>query len=467
MLFNSIHFLVFMPLVACIYFALPQRPRRYFLLAASFYFYAVFSVPLSLLLVWSTTLDYTMARVIASSDSQRRRKTALIASMVGNLGTLAVFKYLDFFNASLGLVFGEAPWPMLNLILPMGISFYTFQTMSYTIDVYRGQAEARKSILDVALYVSFFPQLVAGPIMRGSNLMPQFAERHEPNSERILSGVLLIIWGLSKKVFIADQMGWLVDSVYGTTLAPQSPALFSGLALLLATYAFAIQIYCDFSAYSDIAIGAGRVLGFRLSKNFDAPYLATTIRDFWRRWHISLSTWLRDYLYISLGGSRISRRRTYVNLFLTMLLGGLWHGAAWVFVVWGFLHGLYLAVERMLGTADLKDRDMGPVEKWLRRLLVFHLVCVAWVFFRASSAEQAFQIVWRIVTFAGGDSISPTPIFVLILLVGTQLLKRRVAFGPIFLRHPHVTRWIVYACIFVLVVALAAGRSPEFIYFQF
>lgn len=467
MLFNSIHFLVFLPLVACVYFLLPLRSRRVFLLAASFYFYCVFSIPLSLLLVFSTVLDYTVARVIEGTRRAGVRKAALIVSMVGNLGMLCTFKYLDFFNLSLASILGFPPWPELHLILPMGISFYTFQTMAYTIDVYRGQLAARKSILDVALYVSFFPQLVAGPIMRGGTLLPQFAEEHHPNSERILSGVMLVTWGLLKKVFVADPMGAIVDQVYGTAAMPASAAEFGSGALLLATYAFAVQIYCDFSAYSDIAIGSGRILGFRLMKNFDSPYLSTTIREFWRRWHISLSTWLRDYLYIPLGGSRGSKLRTYVNLALTMLLGGLWHGANWTFVVWGALHGIYLAGERFLGIDRLDRSKMGLVEKWVRGIIVFHLVCLAWVFFRCSTMEQAFEIIARIVTLADGRGVSHAPLAALAILLAVQIAKYRADFASIALRFPNTTRWALYGCAVLLGIALAGAQSPEFIYFQF
>lgn len=467
MLFNSIHFLVFFPLVTVAYFMLPLRPRRVLLLAASFYFYCVFSISLSLLLVFSTVLDYTVARVIDASRRSGVRKVALAASLVGNLGVLCTFKYLDFFNNSFALLFGEHAWPVLNLVLPMGISFYTFQTMAYTIDVYRGKLRAQRSILDVALYVSFFPQLVAGPIMRGSSLLPQFREYHEPNTERILSGVLLMVWGLLKKVFVADPLGIIVDSVFGTHFDPVSPAQFSWVSLLVAGYAFSIQIYCDFSAYSDIAIGAGRVLGFRLMKNFDSPYLSTSMREMWHRWHISLSTWLRDYLYIPLGGGRCSKPRAYFNLALTMLLGGLWHGANWTFVVWGGLHGLFLVVERFFGIDKLDRSKMGVVEKWVRGIITFHLWSLAFTVFRCGTVQQAFEIFARIFTLADGEQITFVPIWVLAGLLAVQICKGRIDFGSLMLRHPNVARFGVYACLAVLVVALAGGRTPEFIYFQF
>ena len=467
MLFNSIHFLIFLPLVAVVYFRLGPYQRKVFLLAASYYFYWVFSIPLSLLLVWSTVSNYAAALVIQSSDRPGVRKAALVGGLVGNLGILAVFKYLNFFNHSLESILGVTPWPELSLLLPMGISFYTFQTMAYTVDVYRGHLKAEKSLLDVALYVSFFPQLVAGPIMRGSTLLPQFGERHEPNSERILSGVMLVTWGLLKKVFVADPMGRIVDSVYGPMAAPLPPDQFSSMALLVGTYAFAIQIYCDFSAYSDIAIGAGRILGFRLMKNFDSPYLSTTIREFWRRWHISLSTWLRDYLYIPLGGNRKGNLRTYINLALTMLLGGLWHGVNWTFVIWGGLHGLYLAGERMLGIDKLDRSKMGFAEKWVRGLITFHLVCLAWIFFRCPSASQAFAIIGRICSFEGGERISNMPLVALVMIIAVQIAKHRVDFSGRALQRPNVARWGVYACMGILVIALAGARSPDFIYFQF
>lgn len=462
MLFNSLHFLLYLPIVTIVYFLLKGGARRGWMLAASFYFYAVFSLPLSLLMVWGTIIDYTAARLIQGSTNPRRRKFYLICSVVLNLATLGTFKYLDFFDHSLAAVLGFHPWPVLHLMLPMGISFYTFQAMSYTIDVYRGRLEARKSVVDFMLYVTFFPHLVAGPIMRGGDLIPQFSEKHEPNAERIYSGVLLCVWGLLKKLFVADPIGVMADSVFSS-----DPGTYGGLGTLLGTYAFAVQIYCDFSAYSDIAIGSGRMLGFRVIKNFDAPYLAATIRDFWHRWHISLSTWLRDYLYISLGGNRKGELRTYVNLMLTMLLGGLWHGASWTFVIWGGLHGLYLAVERKLGIDTLDPERMTMAARLLRGFVTFHLVCLAWIFFRAPSAAFAFDAVAAIATWRPGLGLSLAPVWAILAIVGVEALKRRFEFEDVLLRHPNVTRWGVYAALVLIVTALAGGRSSEFIYFQF
>jgi len=466
-LFNSVHFLVFLPIVTIIYFALPGLYRRIFLLAASFYFYCVWSVKWSLLLVYTTVQDYAAARIIGASTRPAARRIVLMGSLVGNLLVLGIFKYFNFSSESLAALFGKPMLPTLHLILPMGISFYTFESLSYVIDIYRGVLEPTRSLMDFSLFVTFFPHLVAGPIMRGGVLLPQFHEHHTPDGERILSGALLCVWGLMKKVFVADPMGIIVDSIYGTASAPLAPSRFSGLALLSATYAFAVQIYCDFSAYSDIARGAGRILGFRIMKNFDSPYLATTVSEFWRRWHISLSTWLRDYLYISLGGNRHGPLRTYFNLAMTMLLGGLWHGANWTFVAWGALHGLYLCVERMVGAHKL-DRDrMTPLEKWGRGIVAFHLTCLGWVFFRSPTLSHALEVVWRIVTLADGRNASAVPMLFLAGVIAIELSGLRTKLHIESFRHPKIARWVVYGSVALLAVVLLSSRSPEFIYFQF
>ena len=467
MLFNSVHFLIFLPVVAAVYFLLPLRARRVFLLAASFYFYCVWSVKWSFLMAYTIAQDYAAIRILSRSDRPGVRRAALVVSLGGNLLILGLFKYYGFFNNTLAALLGHRPLPVLDLILPMGISFYTFQTMSYVIDVYRRDTEPPRSLLDFALFITFFPQLVAGPIMRGKDLLPQFFENHRPEGRRILSGVLLCVWGLLKKTLVADPMGVVVQSVYGTAGAPLDPSGFSGGTLLLATYAFAVQIYCDFSAYSDICIGAGRILGFRIMENFNSPYLAVSITDFWRRWHISLSTWLRDYLYIPLGGNRLGRVRTYINLMATMLLGGLWHGANWTFVIWGGLHGVYLSIERVLGIHSLDTRKMSAPERWIRRGITFHLVCLSWIFFRCPTFSQAFEILRRIAAWAQGQVTSPVPLACILAIVAVETAKQRIDFHELFLRRPIFSRWVVYACVGLLFIVLSTARSPEFIYFQF
>lgn len=459
MLFNSTHFIVFLACVVVAYHHMSLQQRRYLLLIASYTFYWVWSVPFSLLLVASTVTDYAAARVIDASTSQARRRMALLFSIVTNLGLLGIFKYADFFSDTTNSILGTDLLPQLNWVLPLGISFYTFQTMSYTIDVYRGVLPARRSLIDVALYVSFFPQLVAGPIVRADVLMPQLCQQHTVDWVAIRRGLGLIMWGLAKKVYVADSMAHIVNEVYG------SPATYSGGALLMATYAFAIQIYCDFSGYTDIAIGAALLLGIRLPKNFDAPYLSCSIREFWRRWHISLSTWLRDYLYIPLGGSRKGVSRTYISLMVTMLLGGLWHGAGWHWVVWGGLQGAMMSIERALGISERPPQQMFV--RVLRWFIVLHLVCLSWVFFRASDVTEALYILRRIATMATGDTIALVPAIVLLGLIAAELLGVRQKFLAMLQSRPTVTRWLAYAAVLILVLTYARASNPEFIYFQF
>jgi len=460
MQFNSILFICFLLVVVTIYYHLSARNRRFLLLMASYCFYWVWSIPFSGLLLGSTTLNYFAGRMLTGTSGEGKRKVILASAVIANLSVLALFKYVDFFSDSVYAAFGARLWPELKWVLPLGISFYTFQAMSYVIDVYRGKFSGRKSLFDVALYISFFPQLVAGPIVRADVLMPQLRAEHDLNWSNIRRGCALIIYGLAKKVFVADAMAGLVSEAYG------SPESFSGLGLLLATYGFAVQIYCDFSAYSDIAIGAALLLGITLPTNFNKPYLACSIREFWQRWHISLSTWLRDYLYIPLGGNRCGKARTYLNLMITMLLGGLWHGAGWNWVAWGALHGGMMATERAAGVSaePPKSRIMFA----LRWLLTLHLVCVSWVFFRAASVDQALLILQRIATFqrgALGVGIMPALYLAVIVLADFADLKRR--WVESLDRRPAVARWVVYASGGVFALAFAGASNPEFIYFQF
>ncbi len=391
MLFNSVGYLVFLPVVVGVTFLLPNRFRWMWLLAASYFFYMCWNAAYALLLVASTLIAYFAGLVCDSTQDHRKKKLALAASVVVNLSILVVFKYWRFINHSMTGLFGALHWrwpvPDLDVLLPVGISFFTFQSMSYTFDVYRGKIKAERHLGYLGLYKAFFPQMVAGPIERGGHLLPQFRADHPWDWARVASGLELILWGLFKKVVIADRLSLFVDAVYNNV--PRHNAT----DYALATYLFAFQIYCDFSGYSDIAIGSARILGIDLMKNFYAPYFSRSIQEFWRRWHISLSTWLRDYLYIPLGGSRNGKFNTYKNLLVTMLLGGLWHGASWNFVAWGGIHGILLCGSRgsRLSTAEIDCQAWWV--KGLKIFITFNLVCFAWIFFRSSSWADTLTIL--------------------------------------------------------------------------
>jgi D-alanyl-lipoteichoic acid acyltransferase DltB (MBOAT superfamily) len=461
LLFNSSIFLVFLIIVVVLHYSLPSLWRRYFLLLASYVFYWFWDVELSLLLVASTLVDYLCARVIsAAPPSAFRRKIALLSSIVFNLGLLGLFKYADFFSSSVADLTGFTPLPMLDLILPLGISFYTFQTMSYTIDVYRGKITAFHDLTDVALYVSFFPQLVAGPIIRADVLVPQIHEAHNLKPALLRAGIALVFWGLCKKVFFADSMAPIVNEAYA------NPELMSGLALLTATYAFAAQIYFDFSGYTDIAIGCALMLGVKLPKNFDAPYLSLSMGEFWRRWHISLSTWLRDYLYISLGGSKRGPSLTYFNLLITMTLGGLWHGAGLNWLVWGVFHGVVLSLERVLGLAHWRSASgLVRLGQWA---LTFHLVCFSWILFRSDSLEQAATIIGRITNSAPGYTFMPGwPVIVLALLICVELTGLRTRWVTRISTSPRLALLVALGGCIVFPLIYRGATNVEFIYFQF
>lgn len=357
MLFNSIEFLLFLPTVVALYFAAPVRYRWGLLLAASFYFYASWKLEYLILIIISIAVDYFAGLRMAGKEERSQRAPYLVMSLIANLGILVGFKYFNFISDSIRAAFQPlnvfADMPHLEFLLPVGISFYTFQSMSYTIDVYRGDRGPERHLGRFALYVSFFPQLVAGPIERSTHLLPQFSEPKRFDYDRATSGLRLILWGFFKKIVIADQLALFVDQVYG------APGEWHGAAVLLASYFFAFQIFCDFSAYTDIARGSARIMGYDLMENFNRPYFARSIREFWARWHISLSTWFRDYLYIPLGGNRVVKWRWYYNLMVVFVVSGLWHGANWTFVAWGFLHGAYLVISLM--TRDWRDRAWGAL----------------------------------------------------------------------------------------------------------
>lgn len=489
MLFNSFHFAVFFPLVFLFYYALPHRHRWAMLLAASYYFYMCWRAEYALLLLASTLVDYFAALKMDRIERKEDRRPYMLFSLAANLGLLFVFKYANFAASSLqGLFDGLnilVEFPRLKILLPVGISFYTFQTLSYSIDVYRGEIPAERHFGVFALYVSFFPQLVAGPIERASSLLPGLRRAVRFSYEGVRSGAWLMAVGFIKKVVIADRLAPIVDKVYG------DPGTAGGYHLLIATYLFAAQIYCDFSGYSDIAVGCARTLGVDLMTNFRRPYAAASIREFWSRWHISLSTWFRDYLYVPLGGNRGSSARTSANIFTVFLLSGLWHGANWTFVAWGALHGLYLLIERAVALTE------RPAAGWRCRARVFatfHAVCLGWIFFRADSLSAAFAILKKICGFplllcrdmataglgAGlpllRDHLGPLPApgselrmiaALLLVLAAYERSEERGGGGERLLRSPWWVRWTAYSAALWAVFLLGHFESQQFIYFQF
>ena len=398
MLFNSFLFLKFF-LIFYLLYLLTRNHLKWqnrLLLAASYIFYAAWDWRFLFLLFFTTFLDFIIAQKIFDSQSQRQRKALLALSVVANLGVLGFFKYFNFFTENLSFLMEHlgfhGTFKLLRVALPIGISFYTFQSMSYTIDVYRRELVPPKSFWDFSVFVTYFPHLVAGPILRATYILPQVVNPRKIQREQVYKGCALIFWGLFQKVFVADNLAKIVDPVFN------SAGPYDGFLVLTAVYAFAFQILCDFAGYSDIARGLGKLMGFDIVINFNLPYFAANPREFWKRWHISLSTWLRDYLYVPLGGSRKGKAREYFNLFATMLLGGLWHGASWTFVIWGAYHGILLITHRML--EPWLQRIPGPSSAWGRRgwllikmIFFFHLVCVGWLFFRAGSISQAWAMM--------------------------------------------------------------------------
>lgn len=384
MLFNSVEFLIFLPAVFAAYWILPHKFRWILLLLASYYFYMSWNVKYVLLILFTTLVSYTLAILIEKTADSKTRKIWVALAAVLCLGVLFIFKYLDFAFESVRAIcslFSLKLQPLtMKLLLPVGISFYTFQTLAYVIDVYRGRIPAEKHFGMYATFVSFFPQLVAGPIERTENLLPQIRAKHDFDPELASYGLRLMIWGFFKKMVIADNLAARADVIYGDIYA------FSGFALVLASLFFAVEIYCDFSGYTDIARGVANLFGIRLMENFKSPFLTTSIREYWSKWHISLSTWLKDYLYIPLGGNRCSKARHCFNIFVTFLISGLWHGASWNFVIWGGLHGAVQVGEELLGFRKMKE-SRGIV-RFLRICLVFAFLTAAWVFFRCSNLSE-------------------------------------------------------------------------------
>lgn len=473
MFFNSWAYALFLPLVLLVYYGLRHRAQNVWLLAASYFFYGWWDYRFLLLLIASTLLDYALGRWIASAHSRSSRKLFVALSCIANLGFLGFFKYFNFFVDSAARVLEalgmEPHLPVLRIILPAGISFYTFQSMCYTIDVYRGRLTPTRNLLDFAQYVAFFPQLVAGPIERATALLPQVQRPRTVTIEQWRSGWALILIGICRKVAVADSAALLVNETF-----PQAAGAGS-FELLIALYLFSIQIYADFAGYSDVARGSARLLGFELMRNFEHPYFSTSITEFWRRWHISLSTWLRDYLYIPLGGNRHGELRTYKNLFLTMLLGGLWHGASWNFVIWGGLHGVYLAAHKlMLGdrkpaTENRVRSIRAVVANALPWLFTLHLVALSWVFFRADTLANAWQYLAGIVELRGGFDLRPVKYLAACVLVLAIIDVPQYLSGihSVCTRWPWWVRGVYYAGLVLTICLMRRDANVPFIYFQF
>lgn len=421
-------------------------------------------------------IDYFAGIYIENAEG-KKRKLFLIISLIANIGVLAVFKYYNFLNYNFSLLMhGFAltnPIPYLSILLPIGLSFHTFQAMSYTIEVYRGHQKAERHFGIYSLYVMFYPQLVAGPIERPQNLLHQFREKYDFDYERVVEGLKLMLWGFFKKLVIADRLAIYVNTVYN------NPEQHNGATLVLATIFFAFQIYCDFSGYSDIAIGAAKVMGFKLMTNFNRPYFARNISEFWKRWHISLSTWFKDYLYIPLGGNKVSIPRWYFNLLLVFLISGLWHGANWTYIIWGALNGFYLVFAIISQKYRSKINRLIGIEKipWLNHLLqviiTFMLSCFAWVFFRANNTTDAIAIIKKISTFEGSifvenPSMMIYSFFGIFILLFVELKKEFYKGEYSFLSNKNwIVRNLSYAILIIIILLIGVFDGGQFIYFQF
>jgi alginate O-acetyltransferase complex protein AlgI len=467
MSFNSTLYLVFLPLVVLLYYNLQPARRMYMLLVASWLFYAVYNPWFIWVILGTTGVDFIAGSRIAATDSPARKRLWVALSITCNLGLLCFFKYTRFiatnFVAAAGLLHWDLPQFTTHIALPLGISFHTFQGISYTIDVYRKHIKPIRRFAEFALFVSFFPQLVAGPIVRASEFIPQIDCRTEADSKEFRRGVGLLIYGMLKKVYVADVMATFVNDAYA------NPSRVSGLGLMFATYAFTVQIYCDFSGYSDMAIGSALLFGIKLPLNFDRPYLTTSIRDFWQRWHMTLSRWLRDYLYVPLGGNRRGTRRTYINLMITMLLGGLWHGAGWNWIVWGGIQGSVMSVERATGLDAVPRSRFGRIVRWL---ITLHIAWLSWIFFRARTLTEAIQVLGRIVRWEPGSMGPDTRVVIyagaglaLVLLADLLTVKKRLL--ALLEERPVAVRWVAYSATALLVLTFSRASHPEFIYFAF
>ena len=467
---------------------MPQKYRWFLLLAGSCYFYMAFIPIYILIMAFIVIIDYFAGIYIEKSDG-KRRTLFLIVSLLANIGILAVFKYYNFFNQNvtelLHFIGFENPVSPMSIILPLGLSFHTFKAMSYTIEVYRDNQKAEKNFGIYAAYAMFFPLMVAGPIERPQSLLHQFYEKHYFDYNRVVDGLQLIAWGLFKKVVIADRLALVVDHIYN------NPHEHAGFSLIVATIFFSFQIFCDFSGYSDIAVGTGKVLGFRLMENFDRPYHSRSISEFWKRWHISLSSWFKDYLYIPLGGNRVAVPRWYFNLFLVFLVSGLWHGANWTFIVWGALHGFYIIFAVMTknirnGFIKLSGLNKLPMLRSAFQILTtYSLVTFAWIFFRANSVSDAFYIIQHSVSGLTENfynlfhnlplnlnlGVTATELSIgigaILLMEGIHIMQYKIKIGDWVKTQPIYLRWGIYYTSLFMIIFLGVYENRQFIYFQF
>ncbi|GGG20752.1 alginate O-acetyltransferase [Dokdonia pacifica] len=486
MFFNSIDFAIFFPIVLTLYWMVSKQLtlRNIVLLLASYVFYGWWDWRFLLLIVISSAVDFSVGKKIAATEKRTTRKAWLIVSLCVNIGLLAYFKYVNFFITSFidgfRLLGAELDITPLSIILPVGISFYTFQTLSYTIDIYRKKIQPTENVLSFFTFVAFFPQLVAGPIERASHLLPQFQKTHLLVYEQVKSGLLLVGFGLFKKMVIADRAAVLVNTVY------ESPSDYKGLEVIIATILFAFQIYCDFSGYTDIARGTARMMGFDLMKNFNAPYFSRSITMFWHRWHISLSTWFRDYVYFPLGGNKKGHYRTYLNLFIVFVVSGLWHGAAITFLIWGAIHGIIIVIEKAIRNTisqDFIDKKSNYLSKFLLGTMTFTVVCFAWIFFRAETVTDAIIMIENLCKPADtflfsekGDTLGLDRTHMMVLwiaIIGLLALEYIGHYKNVYkiLQKQHsIIRWSVYVIsVYILIIYGYYGYEDrsQFIYFQF
>lgn len=474
MLFNSFAFLIFFPLVALFYWVLPHKYRNYFLLAASYYFYMSWNATYGLLILLSTIVTWGSARMLKSSSEvdkkgKKRNRATLVGCLLINLGILFLYKYANFFINTFNDLSGGLGMhiPNLGFLLPVGISFYTFQAIGYTIDVYRGTISPEKNFFTYALFVSFFPQLVAGPIERAKNLLPQFHARHFFDGEKAMKGIQLMVWGYFMKLCVADRAALYVDAVFNNL------SQHNGSSISLASFLFTMQIYCDFCGYSLIAIGVAKVIGFDLMENFHRPYFSTNIKNFWKRWHISLSTWFMDYVYIPLGGNRCTLRRHLLNLFITFVVSGMWHGANWTFLIWGAYHGILIVINNLWYKFGPKISYYSPLRRLVNGICTFVLVMFGWIFFRANTITDIFEAIRKIFMERGSLYVDRGLLTYVFLAICILFLKEYIEESSrFFFLKKRIIPFSFYNVVslvlltsFILLIGVLDGG--QFIYFQF